>query len=94
MLKKLSVFFLSILFLFLSGCANRQEEYDFAVNNWSLSIGAVDENSLDNHDEQKFSFRFFLTSATGRLDEVKDVIQIIGENVMDRVISNGHIMIL
>jgi len=80
---------LCLLVLSLTGCANRQEEYDFAINNWSSSIGAVNENSLDVFDAQKFSFQFFLTSATGRLNEVKTVVPIFSDNVMYRVISNG-----
>ena len=90
-MKKVLLLFLIIVVVFsLVGCSQERNEplSDFSVNNWGSSIGAVDENSLDVFDEQRFSYTLFLTSETGILHQVKSVEPIFSDNVLERIISN------
>ena len=90
MKKAILLSFTIIAVLSLVGCSQERSEplSDFLINHWSSSIGAVDENSLDVFDEQRFSYTLFLTSETGILHEVKSVEPIFLDRVLERVISN------
>ena len=61
---------------------------DFAIANWVSAIGAADENDLNNTDQQRYSYTLYLTSETGKLDDVKKVMAIVADNVSSRVITN------
>ena len=76
--------------LSLAGCSQGYNEppSDFSVNNWSSSIGAIDERNFYSLDEQRFSYTLFLTSETGILHEVKSAEPILPENVSERVLRN------
>lgn len=91
MLRKLSIMCLFMLGLCLSGCDGQGHiaGNDFAINNWTFSIGLADENRPDFYDEQKFSFRFWLSSDTDRLSEVKYAVPIFCENILDMIISDS-----
>jgi hypothetical protein len=80
-----------MLLLCLSGCNGQGyiAGNDFAVNNWTFSIGLADENRPDFYDEQKFSFRFWFSSETDRLSEVKHAAPIFCENILDMIIGES-----
>jgi len=67
-----------------SGDANPK---DFAIAIWTGAIGAIDENNLNNTDEQKYSYTLYLTSETGKLDQVKSVEPIVSDNAKGRIIT-------
>ncbi|MCL2323136.1 MAG: hypothetical protein FWC47_13670 [Oscillospiraceae bacterium] len=90
-MKISSLFILVLSFFLLFGCSKevqKDELRNFVIENWSTSIGAIDENNLNNTDEQKYSYTLYLTSETGMLDDVKEVRPIFGDNIKNKIITN------
>lgn len=92
-MKKIYIIIVLMLILSLFGCSQKNNDSlkDFIING-SSSIGATIDD-LDNFDEQKYSFSYSITSQTGKLNEVDDIIPVIGENYIDRIITNEPVKI-
>lgn len=92
-MKKIYIIIVLMLILSLFGCSQKNNDSlkDFIISG-SSSIGATIDD-LDNFDEQKYSFSYSITSQTGKLNEVDDIIPVIGENYIDRIITNEPLKI-
>lgn len=79
------VFILMITFT-LFGCSKRNGKYleDFIVNSHIYSIGASNEIG----EQQKYTFALCITSQTEKIDKVKQILPITGDQVKDLIVSN------